>query len=75
MTEGTDRPAEPADEVPVRHVHPPQPAEEETIDAPVLDGAEELQAEAEAAVESGEVDLSDTRLGGPTVVDEPGTRG
>ncbi len=74
MTERTDRPGDPADEVPVRHVHPPQPAEAETIDSPVLDGADELQAEAEAAVESGEVDVSDTRLGGPTVVDEPPAR-
>ena len=41
------------------------------VDPPVMDGAEELQAEAEAAVESGEVDLSDTRHGGPSVVEEP----
>ena len=41
------------------------------VDPPVMDGAEELQAEAEAAIESGEVELSDHRLGGPSVVEEP----
>ncbi len=35
-----------------------------------MDGAEELRAEAEAAVEAGEVDLTDTRRGGPSVVEE-----
>ena len=73
MTERDDLPADPPDEVPVRHLHRP-PSAEETIDAPVLEGAEDLQAEAEAAVASGEVDPSDTRLGGPTVVDEPPAR-
>ena len=57
MTEPTDRDLDPLDE-PV-------------VDTPVLDGAKELQAEAEAAIESGEVDLSDTRHGGPSVVDGP----
>jgi hypothetical protein len=35
-----------------------------------MDGAQELQAEAEAAIESGEVDLTDTRRGGPSVAEE-----
>jgi hypothetical protein len=51
--------------------HTPNDPGEPTIDAPVLDGAEELRQEAEAAVESGEVDLSDTRHGGPSVVEKP----
>lgn len=58
MTEPTDRDLDPLDE-PV-------------VDPPVMDGAQELQAEAEAAIESGEVDLSDTRRGGPSVVEERG---
>ena len=49
----------------------PDVLDEPVVDTPVLDGARELQAEAEAAVESGEVDLSDTRHGGPSVVEEP----
>jgi hypothetical protein len=44
------------------------------VDPPVMDGAEELQAEAEAAIESGEVDLTDPRHGGPSGVDERGHR-
>jgi hypothetical protein len=36
-----------------------------------MDGAQELQAEAEAAIEAGEVDPADTRRGGPSVVEEP----
>ena len=61
MTEPTDRDLDPHDEPVVE-------------DPPVMDGAQELQAEAKAAIESGEVDLSDTRRGGPAVVEEPGTR-
>jgi len=51
--------------------HTPNDPGEATIDTPVLDGAEELRQEAEAAVESGEVDLSDTSHGGPSVVEKP----
>ena len=51
--------------------HTPNDASQETIDAPVLDGAEELRQEAQDAVESGKVDLSDTRHGGPSTVDKP----
>jgi len=50
--------------------HTPEPADEETLDTPVMDGADELLAEADAAVESGRVDLTDTSHGGPTVVEE-----
>ena len=50
--------------------HTPEPADEETLDTPVMDGADELLAEADAAVESGQVDLNDTTHGGPTVVEE-----
>jgi hypothetical protein len=57
MTEPTDRDLDPPDE-PV-------------VEPPVMDGAQELQAEAAAAIESGEVDLSDPRHGGPSVVDGP----
>lgn len=52
----------------------PQVIDVPMVDPPVMDGAEELQAEAEAAIASGEVDLSDTRRGGPSVVEEPGDR-
>ena len=51
--------------------HTPDTPGEETLDTPVMDGAEELRAEAEAAIEAGEVDLSDTRRGGPSGVEEP----
>ena len=51
--------------------HTPEPADEETLDTPVMDGADALRAEADAAVEAGEVDLTDTSHGGPTVVDKP----
>ena len=62
MTEPTDR--------------DPDPVDEPVVEAPpVMDGAEELQAEAEAAIESGEVDLTDTRRGGPSVVGEPEVTG
>lgn len=54
--------------------HTPEAPGEATIDTPVLDGAEELQAEAAAAVESGTVDPTDTRYGGPTVVEETDRR-
>ena len=57
MTEPTDRDSDSVDE------HPVEP--------PVMDGAQELRAEADAAIESGEVDLTDTRRGGPSVVEEP----
>ena len=50
--------------------HTPEPADEETLDTPVMDGASELRAEADAAVEAGEVDLTDTTHGAPTVVEE-----
>ena len=60
MTEPTDRDLDPVDE-PV-------------VEPPVMDGAQELKAEAEAAIESGEVDLTDTRHGGPSVVDKPVAR-
>ena len=60
MTEPTDRDLDPLDE----------PVEA----PPVMDGAQELQAEAEAAIESGEVDLTDTRRGGPSAAEERGTR-
>ena len=59
MTEPTDRDPDPHDEPVVE-------------DPPVMDGAQELQAEAAAAVESGEVDLTDTRRGGPSVVEQHG---
>ncbi len=58
MTEPTDRDSDPVDE--------------HAVEPPVMDGAQELQAEADAAIESGEVDLTDTRRGGPSVVEEPG---
>jgi hypothetical protein len=45
--------------------------EEETIDEPVQDGAGELRAEAVRAVESGEVDLTDTDRGGPSITNPP----
>ena len=48
--------------------HSPDVPGEETLDRPVMDGAEELRAEAQEAVESGKVDLTDTRHGGPSVV-------
>ena len=51
--------------------HTPDPPDEETIDSPVMEGAEELRAEADAAVQSGEVDLSDPNHGGPSVIEEP----
>jgi hypothetical protein len=47
------------------------PLDEPVVAPPVLDGAQELQAEAQAAIESGEVDLSDPRHGGPSVAEEP----
>jgi hypothetical protein len=50
--------------------HTPDRPDEDTVDAPVMDGADELRAEADAAVEAGEVDLTDTSHGGPTVVEE-----
>jgi hypothetical protein len=50
--------------------HTPVPPDEEALDTPVMDGAEELRAEADAAVASGKVDLTDTSHGGPTVVEE-----
>ena len=50
--------------------HTPEPADEETLDTPVKDGTDELRAEADAAVESGQVDLSDTTHRGPTMVEE-----
>jgi hypothetical protein len=49
------------------------PLDEPVVEPPVMDGAQELQAEAEAAVESGEVDVTDTRRGGPSVAEERGT--
>ena len=60
--------------MPERADHTPDPPDEPTLDAPVMDGADELRAEAEAAIESGEVDLTDTRRGGPSVVEEPAVR-
>jgi len=54
--------------------HTPDPPDEPTLDHPVMDGAEELRAEAAEAVASGEVDLTDTRHGGPPLVDEPRAR-
>jgi hypothetical protein len=76
MTERADHLDDAADDVPVRTVNPPRPqgvetTDEHVVDTPVLDGAAELQAEAAAAVESGEVDLSDPRHGGPSVAEEP----
>ncbi len=56
MTEPSDRDLDPLDEP--------------MVEPPVMDGAQELQAEAEAAIESGEVDVTDTRRGGPSVVEE-----
>jgi hypothetical protein len=49
----------------------PDRLDEPVVDPPVLDGARELQAEAEAAIASGEVEPSGTRHGGPSVVEEP----
>lgn len=43
---------------------------EPMVVAPVMDGAEELQAEAAEAVASGEVDPTDTRHGGPPLAEE-----
>ena len=69
MSERDEQRVDATDDVPVRTVSPPPPIGE-TVDAPVMDGAEELQAEAAEAIESGEVDLSDPRHCGPSVVDE-----
>ena len=68
---GIDANADPQDE---RHHGVPDQDAEPVVEPPVMDGAQELQAEAEAAIESGEVDLSDTRRGGPAVVEERGIR-
>ena len=51
--------------------HTPDPPGEETLDTPMMDGAQELRDEADAAVEAGEVDLSDPSHGGPSVIEEP----
>jgi hypothetical protein len=66
-----DANAGPRDE---RHQDVSDQDDEPVVQPPVMDGAQELQAEAEAAVESGEVDLSDTRRSGPSVVEEPVVR-
>ncbi|MEP6760066.1 MAG: hypothetical protein ABJA93_01710 [Sporichthyaceae bacterium] len=54
--------------------HDPDVLGEPVVDAPVMDGAEELRAEAAEAVTSGEVDPTDTRHGGTLVVEEPPDR-
>ena len=51
--------------------HTQDPPDEPTLVTPVMDGAAELQAEADAAVEAGEVDLTDKTYGGPPVPEEP----
>jgi hypothetical protein len=51
--------------------HTPDDPNEATLDTPMMDGAQELRDEADAAVESGEVDLSDPNHGGPSVIDKP----
>ena len=67
---GIDANADPQDE---RHHGVPDQDAEPVVEAPpVMDGAQELQAEAEAAIESGEVDTTDTRRGGPSVAEERG---
>ena len=68
---GIDANADPQNE---RHHGVPDQDAEPGVEPPVMDGAQERQAEAEAAIESGEVDLSDTRRGGPTDVEERGVR-
>jgi hypothetical protein len=76
VTERADHNEGADDDVPVRTVSPPPAMGEERIEAPVMDGAAELRVEAAEAIESGEVDLTDPRHGGPSVVEEdPGSEG
>ena len=69
---GIDANADPRDE---RHHGVPDQDDEPLVDPPVLDGARELQAEAEAAIASGEVEPTGTRHGDPSTFEEPSDGG